>query len=72
MPRGYDNMMASIFTIIGPLLKILNPIITAALMPLMVTIDAVEAIIYGAKKLMNFFGASFDTSEFAFGKNTMR
>ena len=65
------DMMASIFTIIGPLLKILNPIITAALMPLMVTIDAVEAIIYGAKKLMNFFGASFDTSEFAFGKNTM-
>tara|TARA_R110000823_G_scaffold221601_1_gene350090 strand:- start:31 stop:2439 length:2409 start_codon:yes stop_codon:yes gene_type:complete len=65
------DMMASIFTIIGPLLKILNPIITAALMPLMVTIDAVEAIIYGAKKLMNFFGASFDTSEFAFGKNTI-
>ena len=65
------DMMASIFTIIGPLLKILNPIITTALMPLMVTIDAVEAIIYGAKKLMNFFGASFDTSEFAFGKNTI-
>ena len=65
------DMMASIFTIIGPLLKILNPIITTALMPLMYTIDAVEAVIYGAKKLMNFFGANFDTSEFAFGKNTI-
>ena len=65
------DMMASIFTIIGPLLKILNPIITTALMPLMLTIDAVEAVIYGAKKLMNFFGANFDTSGFSFGKNTI-
>ncbi len=63
------DMMASIFTIIGPLLKILNPIITTALMPLMLTIDAVEVVIYGAKNLMNFFGANFDTSEFAFVKN---
>ena len=69
--RPLLDIVGSIFTLIGPLISLIGPIIQTAMVPLMVIIDSIEAMIYGAKKFLNFFGASFDTSGFAFGSNTI-
>lgn len=65
------DVFTGVFEIVGPLIKILNPFIQMALVPLSYMADVIDTLIHGAKLLGNLFGGEFDVSGFELGKNTV-
>lgn len=65
------DVFTGVFEIVGPLIKILNPFIQMALVPLSYMTDALNTLIHGVKLFGNMFGMELDVSGFEFGKNTV-
>lgn len=65
------SSLTSVFDLIGPIFKVLNPLIQTVLFPLGILADVLKTIIFLGKSFANLFGAGLDTSDFAFGESTI-